>query len=430
MSEMKGLRLMVTPSPARVDDPPSIVVSGCRPGQTVTIRALMRDGLARQWASQAVFEADGGGTVDVARQRPVTGTYTDTDARGLLWSMRLVDGQTAGLLTSAAPLETEFVAESDGMPPTTVAVTRYFAAPDVSQTAVRDHGLVATFFRPAGTTPRPAVIVVPGSGGGVPEPSAALLASHGFAGLALAYFRAEHLPQSLAEIPLEYFERAIQWLREQAAVGDQPIGIMGGSRGGELALLLGATFPEFKAVVGNVPSGIVHAGISGGGLEETYRRPAWTYRGQPVPFLSSRNVGQMEAAPVTAEPLPLTPIFLRAMQDREAVEAAMIPVERINGPVLLISGQDDQMWPSPVLAEIAMKRLAEHNFRFPYKHLSYPGAGHVIGQPGMPSTITASLHPLAGRWLAFGGNPKDNAAAAADSWPKVVAFFRDALKAR
>src|SRR3989304_3359183 len=194
---MKGLRLMVTPSPARVDDPPSIVVSGRRPGQTVTLRALMGDGRARQWASQAVFEAGGGGTVDVARQRPVTGTYTDADARGLLWSMRLVDGQTAGLLTSAAPLETEFVAESDGMPPTTVAVTRYFAAPDVSQTAV----------------------------------------------------------------------------------GDQPIGIMGGSRGGDLALLLGATFPEFKAVVGNVPSGIVHAGISGGGLEETYRRPAWTYRG-------------------------------------------------------------------------------------------------------------------------------------------------------
>jgi pimeloyl-ACP methyl ester carboxylesterase len=176
-----------------------------------------------------------------------------------------------------------------------------------------------------------------------------------------------------------------------------------------------------------VPSGIAHAGISGGGLRETYRRPAWTYRGQPIPFLSSRNVDQMEQPPMSSEPRPLTPIFLRAMQDRDAVEAAEIPVERINGPVLLLSGQDDQMWPSPVLAEIAMKRLAAHHFRFSYEHVSYPGAGHVLGQPGMPSTVTASLHPLAGRMLAFGGNAKDNAAAAADSWPKIIAFFREAL---
>lgn len=429
MSEMKGVRLTVTPSPACVDDAPSITVSGCEPGQTVTVRASMQDGLGRKWASHAAFVADGKGTVDVARQRPVSGTYADADPRGLLWSMSLVDAQSTGLLTSAAPLETEFAVETGAKTVATTRVTRYFAMPGVRKTDVRDRGLVATFFLPPGATPRPAVIVVPGSGGGVPEPSAALLASHGIASLALAYFRAEHLPPGLAEIPLEYFETAIGWLRDQPAVGNQPLGIMGGSRGGELALLLGATFPAFKAVVGNVPSGIAHAGISGGGLQETRRRPAWTYRGQPIPFLSSRNADQMEQPPMTSEPLPLTPIFLRAMQDRQAVKAAEIPVERINGPVLLLSGKDDQMWPSPVLAEIAMERLAEHHHRHAFQHISYPGAGHILGQPGMPSTVTASLHPLAGRMLAFGGNAKDNAAAAADSWPRIITFFKEALGA-
>jgi dienelactone hydrolase len=202
---------------------------------------------------------------------------------------------------------------------------------------------------------------------------------------------------------------------------------MGGARGGELALLLGATFADFKAVVGYVPSGIVHAGISGGGLREARRRPAWTYGGHAVPFVSSRDASRMEDVPPSPEPLALTPIFLRALEDHAAVEAAEIPVERINGPVLLISGQDDQMWPSPVLAEIAMKRLAAHHHPYDYRHLSYPGAGHLIGPPGLPATVRASLHPLAGRSLAFGGNPKDNAAAAADSWPKVLAFFRQAL---
>lgn len=85
------------------------------------------------------------------------------------------------------------------------------------------------------------------------------------------------------------------------------------------------------------------------------------------------------------------------------------------------------MWPSPVLAEIAMTRLARHHHPYPYTHLSYPGAGHIIGPPGLPATVTASQHPLAGRVLAYGGNPTDNAAAAADSWPKVLAFFEEVL---
>ena len=402
-------------------------MSGCRPGQAVTMRARMRDGLDRLWESHAVFDAGGDGTVDAMTMRPRSGTYDDPDARGLLWSMGLVEGQPGGGWTMSAPLETEFTAESGGTPLASVRLSRHFAAPGVSRSEVRDDGLVATLFRPAGAQPRPAIIVVPGSGGGVPEGSAALLASHGFVGLALAYFRAGHLPDALAEIPLEYFETAIRWLRGHDAVAGRPLGVMGGSRGGELALLLGATFPEFRAVVGYVPSGIVHAGISGGDLRETRRRPAWTYRGEAVPFVSSRDASRMDDPPVSPEPLALTPIFLRALEDRAAVEAAEIPVERINGPVLLISGQDDQMWPSPVLAEIAMKRLARHQHRFPYTHLSYPGAGHLIGQPGLPATVSASLHPLAGRSLAFGGTPKANAAAAADSWPKVLALFRDAL---
>ena len=425
MTESPSLHLSVTPSPALIDEPLRIVVSGCRPGQPVTVRARMRD-LERLWESHAVFEAGRDGTVDASAMRPLSGTYDAPDARGLLWSVRSVEGQPSAVWRTAASLDMEFVAECGAERPASLAVSRCFAGPGVSRMEVRDRGLVGTLFRPAGSARRPAVIVVPGSGGGVPEGPAALLASHGFVGLALAYFRVEHLPLWLAEIPLEYFDTAIRWLRSHSAVANCPLGVMGTSRGGELALLLGATFPDIKAVVGYVPSGVVHAAVPGRDRGEAARRPAWTHRGEPVPFVSSRDPRQTDE-PASPEPLALTPVFLRALEDRAAVEAAEIWVERINGPVLLISGQDDQMWPSPVLAEIAMKRLARHGHRFPYRHLSYPGAGHIIGQPGLPATVSASVHPLSGRLMAYGGNPQDNAAAAADSWPKVLDFFRDAL---
>jgi dienelactone hydrolase len=428
MTAASGLRLAATPS-GLVDETPDVVVSGCRPGQMVTLRARMRDDAERRWESEAVFEADGTGRIDAAARRPVAGTYDTADSRGLFWSMRLVEGDGGGIWKSASPLEIELTASMTSLPASppaaSVHITRYFAAPGVSRRDIRDDGLVATLFRPAGTAPRPAVIAVPGSGGGLAEANAALLASHGFVGLALAYFRAEHLPAQLVEIPLEYFETAIRWLGGHDAVRGRPVGIMGASRGGELALLLGATFPAVRAVVGNVPSGVVHGGLPAGARPKAVKRPpAWTYHGKALPFVSSR---EPEETGDPATPLALAPRFLRTLEDRAAVAAAEIPVERIQGPVLLISGQDDQMWPSPALAKIAMDRLARHHHPHPYRHLSYPGAGHLIGPPGIPATVTSAAHPLDGRVMAYGGSARDNAAAAADSWPKILAFFRDAL---
>jgi acetyl esterase/lipase len=118
-------------------------------------------------------------------------------------------------------------------------------------------------------------------------------------------------------------------------------------------------------------------------------------------------------------------MFLKSLEDRAAVEAAAIFVERIRGPVLLISGEDDRLWPSPVLAEIAAARLAAH--KHAVTHLRYPGAGHMIGPVGLPATANTILHPLRGRAMALGGTPAGNAAAAADSWPRVLQFLRTGL---
>jgi acetyl esterase/lipase len=104
-------------------------------------------------------------------------------------------------------------------------------------------------------------------------------------------------------------------------------------------------------------------------------------------------------------------MFLKCLEDRAAVEAAAIAVERIRGPVLLISGEDDRLWPSPVLAEIAAARLAAH--KHVVTHLRYPGAGHMIGPVGLPATANTIHHPLRGRSMALGGTPAGNAAAAA-----------------
>ncbi len=109
---------------------------------------------------------------------------------------------------------------------------------------------------PGGDSPR-------GAGGGLSEGGAETLASEGLAALALAYFGIDRLPHELVEIPLEYFEKAIAWLRAQPGVDAERVAVVGNSKGGELALLLGATYPEdVKAIVGYSPSAVVWQGIA------------------------------------------------------------------------------------------------------------------------------------------------------------------------
>lgn len=50
---------------------------------------------------------------------------------------------------------------------------------------------------------------------------------------------------------------------------------------------------------------------------------------------------------------------------------AVIRVEKITGPILLISSKMDNMWPSEPAAKQIMKRLQENNFEYDYRHLSY-----------------------------------------------------------
>lgn len=127
-------------------------------------------------------------------------------------------------------------------------------------------------------------------------------------------------------------------------------------------------------------------------------------------------------------PLALAPGFLRSLEDREAEERAAIPVERINGPVLLISGREDAMWPSTLMAERVVERLAAHDHPHRFEHLAYPGAGHVIFLPYLPTTTTSAIHPVEGRLYAYGGNPRDTARASADSWPRVVTFLGESVR--
>jgi dienelactone hydrolase len=298
-------------------------------------------------------------------------------------------------------------------------------APGVTSEEVRETGVVGLFARPAGPGPFPGVIAFGGSNGGLSPAAqwAALLASRGFATLALAYFGAPGLPDTLMAIEVETVERAIRWLHRRPDVSGDRVAVMGGSRGGELALLAASLLDHIGAVVAFAPSHVSWGGIDATGAVDA---PAWTFRGHPIPY-----------APTGAEPkshthgssgaIVLRSAYAAALEDPAPARDAEIPIERIRGPVLLVSGEADQMWPSTAMAQLVARRAGERGFAHELTHLRYAGAGHnCAGVPGLP-VPTWIKHPLTGRRYSFGGTPANNARARIDSWPRLITFLRETL---
>jgi dienelactone hydrolase len=422
-----------TPHQVMVDQTIHLRLSGFSPGELVTIRAVYtpREGTFR---SHSTFVASDDGRVDVATQRPSAGTYDSVDAMGLFWSMQL-DPSTP----SSQDNRIELTALQGEQPRAKATVQRLFVAPDVRRTLVREEGLYGTLFTPPGDGPHPGLLVLGGSGGGLPELQGQMFATHGYAAFALAYIRYEGLPAELLSIPLEYFETALKWMQDQPVIRSDQIGVHGISKGGELALLLGATFPQVKAVVGVVPSGVVWQGLGNvetggfgvGGGEKAGLKSSWSHHGQDLPFVPfevSREFAQaMRGALEAHTPVALTPHHLHSLAhaDSGTVERATISVERTHGPILLVSGEDDQLWPSSVLADVVVKRLDKHRYAFPYEHLSYPGAGHLITIPHQPTTSNAG--GMAAFKMAFGGSARCQAVSVRDAWTKILGFLAQYL---
>lgn len=411
------VRFELTRDDVLIDEIVPIVITGLSPRATVTVR--VKGGVVGQWSSSATFTADETGRVDVTRMAPTKGSYKDIDAMGLFWSAERGDSARTAASEQepdeASPDAWTLTAEVDGRVVAQTTVRRRNVAPGVRISRVRTDGLVGTYYEPTGGGRHPAFIVLGGSGGGISPPAgpAGGLASRGYAVLALAYFGAEGLPRALSNIPLEYFGAALNWLGAQPSVDPTRIGVLGVSRGAELALLLGAMYPAIHAVVAYVPSNVVNRGC----CDQT-SQVAWTIGGRAL-------------APMPRQ-MPA-----RGRMQMPYMEPARpeIQVENIKGPILLISGKDDGVWPSAEMAGKVMARLRSKHFEYAYESLVYDKAGHAITRPyASTMELDSRRHPLTGRIVSLGGTPAGTAKAREDSWRKILAFvdqhLRDARPAR
>lgn len=388
--------MSVSPQAAVLDQPVTVSVRGLPAGARTTVAAKATDAGGTTWSASAQFEATAAGVVSLD-QPSLGGSYSGANPMGLFQFMAPPSDSTAtGFVSPDAGYDVALQARvGDRVAAATTARRQSPAAVGVVEKELRpaSGGIYGNLYLPKDTSAkRPAVLAFGGSSGGLERTfDASLLAAHGHPSLALAYFKVPGLPQGLADIPLEYFTKALAVLRAQAGVDPDHVLVMGYSRGGEAALLLGAYFPQLvNGVIAGVPSSVVNPGFP------DTSRPAWTARGRPLPAVSPSEFGH--AAPADAP-------------------EAVIPVEKARGPILLTCGGQDVVWPSCAYTDAITARLTAHHFGYPVTALRYPDAGHFAGN------LTAYYSLTDAALTTFGGTLTGTQTALADGHSKLLALL-------
>jgi dienelactone hydrolase len=382
---------------AAIDAEDGVRVNGAAPGERVVVRATV-ELCGQAWTCTGEFVADASGRVDTTRDPSVGGDYLGVDALGLYWSAR-----TAGFYDWLRLSPMRVTMRTTAAEQTAEAAYERRWLPDgATYRDVSEDGVIGRVFLPPHADGAPGLVILSGSNGGLGGPSAAaLLTGYGVATLALAHWSYPGTPDRLRDIPIEVVGRGCDWLRGQPGVADRPPTVMGISRGGELALLAGAYLPDRVGhVISDVGSGVPWGAW---GPDTDVNETAWTFQGRPI-----QQIREDEDDPY------------RWVDDPDAVARAEIPVERCSGRVLLLSADDDQVWPSTRLSEIAQQRAVRHGAGDRVEHVVHRGAGHGSGAPPGYPIQEGTVGEGDGGSFSFGGTRAANQAARRESWRRLI----------
>jgi dienelactone hydrolase len=420
-------KIQISSVDSYIDEEVTIKVIGCVKNTKVTIHATTYDEEEKEFCSYAAFTTDHEGNVNVSLQKPMEGTYDQADGSGLFWSMKHAGSTLDDYYekSSADKVSINLVLKVDGEAYDSVTIHRYFYMDGVKKESVQHADIRGMLFHPERSGRYPAVIILSGSDGGMQEHAAALLASKGYAAFALSYFGAEGVPKDLENISLEYFQEATMWLKKHPYVNGE-VSLIGYSRGAELALLVGATFDDYKSVIAGAPSAYITPGMKNGIFANV---SSWMFNQKALPNVkfTYRPLTMFSILKnwILRKPISYLSIWDHTLKDQEGKKEVRIPIENIDAPIMFISGKDDQLWPSDRFVKMMENKLKDVKGSNYNRYLYFDNAGHFLSFPYSFVNLPANIYMKVGggMTMTFGGSKPANAKAAKDSWSQILEFL-------
>ncbi|KAK7086943.1 hypothetical protein SK128_004857 [Halocaridina rubra] len=242
-----------------------------------------------------------------------------------------------------------------------------------------------------------------------------MLASRGFACLALAVFLYDDLPKTSEKLDFDYFEDAINILLSNPTVIPDRCGVVGNSKIGDVVFNMGVLFEQVKAVVGiNAITFNMHT-------EFSYKGKVYA-KGLEVPpealIMDENGMLRSDISACFNNDLP-----------------HMIPVEKADDDTyfLLACSEDDACGFKHCPPQF-IERMKAHG-RKNYEIVLYPGAGHILHPPYdpfqpntyhryLPTTTKCEGKPLTGGTIIkWGGSPLGTCNAQVALWQHMQKFF-------
>uniref|UniRef100_A0A7N8Y3M7 Peroxisomal succinyl-coenzyme A thioesterase-like n=1 Tax=Mastacembelus armatus TaxID=205130 RepID=A0A7N8Y3M7_9TELE len=413
------VNLWVQPTRGLMDEKFVVLVQNVLPGSQLTVRAFHRCEDGHSWEAFAHYNANTSGTVNVAEDLSLGGTYSGVEPMGLLWSLRPVPGSKPGLrmrkMNVQTPMEVTISVYQghqtegfmDQVPLASEMVERWYIAPGVHRIPITEDGLSATLFLPSGPGPFPGLLDLWGGGGKLLEYRAALLASHGIASLALDYLTPKITMKTGRMVDDQYFETAYRVLQQHPQILDSRIAMLGLSLGGSIVFKTAAYSQVIKLSCA--------VSINGSHVQPVDLKDFVYF------FCPIRNAEKCRSTEQNEV------IFRDLLLPIPTDPTLKVDVARIQCPLLLVVGEDDQNWPAHESA-MDMKEMME---RAGNSHLltvlSYPNAGHLIEPPYAPHARASSFRSVKSHetvMALWGGETAAHARAQEDAWRKMLVFLK------
>ncbi|WP_072805587.1 alpha/beta hydrolase [Rhodococcoides yunnanense] len=417
---MEPVSLQVDPVSGPIDSPTVFRVHGVAPGLPVHLDIATVDANGHHWVSHQDYDIDATGRLKIA------------DPDRPWWNMTFVDESVAPVTFAGSEAGLDYRVSVHALEGSSSTTVRRSWGENVVREDLMGEGWHLRIFVPdTGESLLPGVLLMPGTTGAQPAvPTAALLASHGYVTAVLAYMDEPGLPDSFDKIPVEAIAAGMASFAAHERVDADRIVLYAASVGVSVALTTLVHTPEFsvRGVITVAPTHVVLQALSDGGPPP--KTSSLTVGGEPLPYMPIRAerligqmifgaVGRMFSTTPRSRALSLRPAYAAGLRDTDAVEAATIPVEKIDAPLLAIAGVADASYPADRMARALIARRRRDTDRL----LVLPNAGHFLRPPATPTTVDRNDS------IVSGGTPAGTAKGQRRAWTEILDFLAVTLDA-
>lgn len=251
------------------------------------------------------------------------------------------------------------------------------------------------------------VVVYGGSEGSSDFASAQKIAQEGYEVLSLFMFGQPNLQPTLLDVPLDQFSDVLDYIKNLGK-DQEPLTVMGTSKGAEFALNLATKYPEIETVILRAPSAYTFMGLDFDQLGSS-----WTWHGEELPFINIQHsslgafVGNIILPSIVGSPVSYRESYATAVDLDQEAAAKKIPTSQTQAHIVLFAGAEDTMWDSAGMALSVQQERPDNTDVYIYE-----GAGHVFGS----QTDYIATDSMV---LAVGGSEEANQQAYEDSWQKI-----------